>query len=66
MAALSTQAKAWAVRNNRDTAQRLGAEAAALAKAKGIQTVVFDRGGRQYTGRVKAIAEAVRAAGINV
>ena len=36
------------------------------AKAAGIETAVFDRGGYQYHGRVKAFAEAVREGGIAV
>lgn len=47
-------------------AQALGKKAAALALAQGIRQVVFDRGGHRYNGRVKAIAEAARAAGIKL
>jgi large subunit ribosomal protein L18 len=49
--------------------ERANAEGKALgerAKAKGITEVVFDRGGYRYHGRVKALAEGVRAAGVKV
>ncbi len=42
----------------------VGARIAELALARGITQVVFDRGGYQYHGRVKALAEAARAAGL--
>lgn len=66
LAAASTRSKELAGKNNRATAQRLGTQAAEAAKAKGIVAVVFDRGGHAYNGRVKAIAEAARAAGVKV
>ncbi len=47
-----------------ELAKRLGAEAARVARAKGIETVVFDRGGFRYGGRVKALAEAAREGGL--
>jgi large subunit ribosomal protein L18 len=47
-------------------AAAVGAKAAAKAKEAGITQVVFDRGGHAYHGRVKAVAEAVRTAGIKV
>jgi large subunit ribosomal protein L18 len=34
------------------------------AKAKGVETVVFDRGGNQYAGRIAALADAAREAGL--
>jgi len=45
-------------------ATTIGKLVAERAKAKGIQRVVFDRGGYQYHGRVKALADAARAAGL--
>ena len=49
-----------------DAAEELGALVAADAIQKGIRQVVFDRGGYLYHGRVKALAEAVRAGGVQV
>jgi large subunit ribosomal protein L18 len=46
------------------TARTVGAQAAQAALAKGVQKVVFDRGGFTYAGRVKALAEAAREAGL--
>ena len=48
------------------TAAALGQKAAATALAQGVREVVFDRGGHKYNGRVKAVAEAARAAGIKL
>ena len=46
------------------SAKRLGKSAADVAKAKGIQEVVFDRGGARYHGKVKALADAAREGGL--
>jgi large subunit ribosomal protein L18 len=46
-------------------AKVVGELVAQKAKAGGITQVVFDRGGYQYHGRVKALAEAARAAGLS-
>ena len=46
-------------------ADAVGALIAQKALAKGIKDVVFDRGGHVYHGRVKALAEAARKAGLN-
>ena len=45
-------------------AKAVGKLIAERAKDKGIQTVVFDRGGYLYHGRVKALADAARQAGL--
>jgi large subunit ribosomal protein L18 len=45
-------------------AKTIGKLVAERARDKGIQRVVFDRGGYAYHGRVKALAEAARAAGL--
>lgn len=52
--------------NKADQATAAGKALAERAKAAGIDTVVFDRGGYQYHGRVKAFAEAVREGGLTV
>jgi large subunit ribosomal protein L18 len=49
---------------NVDAAKRIGAEVARKAIEHGIKKVVFDRGGYIYHGRVKALADAAREAGL--
>lgn len=49
---------------NRKAAAAVGTLIAERAKAKGITKVVFDRGGFQYHGRVKEVAEAARKGGL--
>ena len=51
--------------NNVDAAAKLGTVIAKKALDKGISTVVFDRGGFIYAGKVKALAEAAREAGLD-
>ena len=50
--------------SNIEAAAAVGAEIAKRALAKNIDVVVFDRGGYIYHGRVKALAEAAREAGL--
>jgi large subunit ribosomal protein L18 len=45
-------------------AKAVGALIASRAKEKGVEAVVFDRGGFQYHGRIKALADAAREAGL--
>ena len=52
-------------KNGRDRAAVIGRVAAERAKEAGIETVVFDRGGFGYHGRVRALAEAAREAGLS-
>jgi len=47
-----------------DQAKKAGELLAERAKAAGVETCVFDRGGYQYHGRVKALAEGAREGGL--
>src|SRR5690349_13839747 len=47
-----------------DRARAVGRAIAERAKEKGVTTVVFDRGGYMYHGRIKALADAAREAGL--
>ena len=47
-----------------DAAKRVGAQLAELCKGKGINNVIFDRNGFLFHGRIKALAEAARQAGL--
>ena len=51
--------------NNVEAAAKLGEAIAKKAADKGITNVVFDRGGFIYQGKIKALAEAAREAGLN-
>jgi large subunit ribosomal protein L18 len=47
-----------------ETAKKVGELLAQKAKAKGIENVVFDRGGYRYHGKVKALSEGARSGGL--
>lgn len=49
---------------NTDAAKAVGTALAAAARAKGVERVVFDRGGYRYHGRVKALADGAREGGL--
>jgi large subunit ribosomal protein L18 len=68
LAAASTTSKTTPDREklaaNAASAKTLGALAAQAALGKGIKQVIFDRGGARYHGKVKALADAAREAGL--
>ncbi|HXG47697.1 MAG TPA: 50S ribosomal protein L18 [Methylomirabilota bacterium] len=68
LASASTLSKATPDRDklaaNVESAKKIGALAAEAAKSRGVQQVVFDRNGAPYHGKVKALAEAAREAGL--
>ena len=49
---------------NKEAAQKIGQIVAERCKAKGIETVVFDRGGYVFHGRVKELADGAREGGL--
>ncbi|NLE66655.1 MAG: 50S ribosomal protein L18 [Lentisphaerae bacterium] len=65
-AASTTQAGNKVEKLNVAAAVAIGRKASEAARSKGIAAAVFDRGGHVYHGRVRAIAEAARAAGIKL
>ena len=67
LATASTTEKALGVKagGNVDAAKTVGKAIAERAQKAGISSVVFDRGGYVYHGRVKALIDATRAAGLN-
>jgi large subunit ribosomal protein L18 len=68
LAAMSSLSKSIPDRDklsaNVESAKRVGALAARAVLDKGIKQVVFDRGGARYHGKVKALADAAREAGL--
>ena len=67
LASASTTEKTLGVKTggNIEAAKKIGQTIAERALAVGIESVVFDRGGYLYHGRVKALTDAARAAGLN-
>ena len=67
LAAASTLEKdlGFVGKNNKEAAARIGTEIAARAKAAGVDAVVFDRGGKDYHGRIAALADAAREGGLS-
>ena len=66
LASASTHEKDFdAYGGNVEAAENVGRLAAERAKAAGVEKVVFDRGGNRYHGRVKALADAAREAGLD-
>ena len=64
LASASSVAMKLANGSNVEAATAVGKQVAENAKAKNITKVVFDRGGYIYHGRIKALAEAAREAGL--
>ena len=68
LASASTRSKSTpdrdALKANVSSAQTIGKLAAEAARSKGIEKVVFDRAGARYHGKVKALADAAREAGL--
>ena len=60
----SSLEKGFGSGSNCEAAKKVGQAVAERAKAKGITTVVFDRGGYVYHGRVQALAEGAREGGL--
>ncbi len=64
LAQASTYVNKTSVNSNCDAAKCIGESIAEKAKGAGITTVVFDRNGYQFHGRVKALADAAREKGL--
>lgn len=65
LAAASSKEADLAASGNKDGAKLVGQKLAERAKEKGIATVVFDRGGFKYHGRVASLADGAREGGLD-
>jgi large subunit ribosomal protein L18 len=65
LAAASSLEKDFGKGSDKDAAAKVGKALADRAVKAGVKDVVFDRGGYMYHGRVKALADAAREAGLN-
>ncbi|MEN9819836.1 MAG: hypothetical protein RL379_614, partial [Bacillota bacterium] len=61
---VASSSKVLKVGKTLDAAKQVGSDVAKKALAKGIKAVVFDRSGYLYHGRIKALADAAREAGL--
>ena len=66
LAAASSRESELAGDTKVDTARSVGRALAERAKAAGVSAVVLDRGGYQYHGRVRSLAEGAREGGLNL
>ncbi len=64
-AASSLEKDIAAAGNKTEQSKAVGKSIGERAKSKGIETVVFDRGGYLYHGRIKALADGAREGGLN-
>ena len=64
VSAASNEAGFEGIGSNKEAAKKVGLAVAERAKAKGIEVVVFDRGGYIYHGRVSELAEGAREGGL--
>jgi large subunit ribosomal protein L18 len=64
LASSTSEKQTAATGSKSDKAAWVGADIAKKAKKAGIKTVVFDRNGRQYAGRLSALADAARKEGL--
>jgi len=61
---VASSSKVLKIGKTLDAAKQVGSDVAKKALAKGIKAVVFDRSGYLYHGRIKALADAAREAGL--